>query len=61
VELNTCRSFSAATGKALPIPWTAMAEYHSRMGLDPHDLGYFVALIRSLDADYMRLVNDGKP
>lgn len=50
-ELSTCRSFGNGVG---PIPWTAIVQYGYTSELESDTLEIFVAVIRAMDAEYVK-------
>lgn len=54
-ELTSCRQYGMGVG---PIPWTAIKEWcEVNYTLDEPDFEYFSAVLRGLDAIYMKWVN----
>ena len=43
-----------------PIPWSAVDRYAERYGLDDDSYAYFQALIKALDAAYLKHQDDNK-
>lgn len=51
LELSTCRSIGMGAG---PIPWTAVNDYAERMGLTDEGFETLLALVKRLDAEYLK-------
>lgn len=54
-ELSTERSSGMSTG---PIPWSSIIRYHAYDNFLP--LRTFLGIIRSIDSEYMSLINKDK-
>ena len=59
-ELSTDRprQLSQAGQLVGPIPWTAMAAYADRLGLDEPNTEWFEAAVRALDTEYLLMEQD---
>lgn len=57
-DLNSCRDTGWSPG---PIPWTAIRDYADYRGLEPHLLDFFSKVIRIVDQDYLKYIEEQRP
>jgi hypothetical protein len=57
-DLTTCRDAGWGAG---PIPWTAIHLYGTDRGLEGHLLDHFSHVIRIVDREYLKYIEEQRP